>query len=343
MKSESNINIRFAQEDDSHNIATIHVISWQKIYRGHIPASVLDQLSVNEREEKWRHLIKNNVKILVIEKNDEIVGFASLCPSRDADTHPQTCGEISAIYLHPNVWHQGLGKQLCQKVFVELKKMGFNEVILWVLKENNQARRFYESLGFISTEKTKAEKYNENITLNEIRYHKNLADKLTFKPLQKNDLNVLCKWLDKPHVKEWWDDHLTHEEIKAKYGQRIGDKAVVPFIVYLNEKPIGFIQYYHATQVGDGWWPNEKEGTVGLDQFIGEEACINQGLGTQMITLFTQKLFSMPNIQKIIIDVDPNNSRAIKCYENAGFKFVELMETPDGIAYLYSLIKSSGR
>lgn len=170
----SNTNIRLAKEEDAQTIAIIHVKSWQKIYRGHIPDSILDHLSVSEREKKWDDLIKNNVKILVIEKNNEVVGFASLCASRDINTDQTTCGEISAIYLNPNVWHQGLGKQLCQKAFAELKSMGFNEVILWVLKENNQAKSFYESMGFIPTGDSKADKYNENVTLNEIRYRKKL-------------------------------------------------------------------------------------------------------------------------------------------------------------------------
>lgn len=175
-----NIKIRFAREEDSHAIATIHVTSWQKIYRGHIPDTVLDNLSIKERHHMWHTLIRNNVKILVLEKNNKIIGFASLCASRDADTNQKTCGEISAIYLNPDVWHQGLGKQLCQKAFVELKKIGFNEVILWVLEANTQAKRFYESMGFIATGDTKSVKYNNEVILNEIRYRKNLNAELTY-------------------------------------------------------------------------------------------------------------------------------------------------------------------
>lgn len=337
----STINIRFANEQDAEIIATIHVASWQKIYRGHIPDAVLDNISVKERYQMWHALIKNNVKILVIEKNKKIVGFASLCASRDDDTNQKNCGEISAIYLNPDVWHQGLGKQLCQRVFVELKKMGFNEVILWVLKENTQANRFYESIGFIATEDTKSVKYDNEVILNEIRYRKSLTNHFSFKPLQENDLSLLCKWFDKPHVKEWWNDNLSHDEIKTKYGKRIGDKTVHPFIVNLNDKPIGFIQYYYATQVGGGWWPNEVEGTVGIDQFIGEENCINRGLGTQMITAFTRQLFLMSDIKKIITEADPNNKRAIRCYKKAGFNFVKELDTPNGLAYLFELERTS--
>src|SRR5580692_4023025 len=126
------------------------------------------------------------------------------------------------------------------------------------------------------------------------------SEKFMFKPLQESDLNLLCKWLNEPHVKEWWDDHLTDEETKSHYKKRIGDTAVVPFIVFLNDKPIGFIQYYQANKVGDGWWPNEAEGTIGIDQFIGEKDLINRGIGTKIIRVFIEYLFCNTNVKKII-------------------------------------------
>ena len=164
----------------------------------------------------------------------------------------------------------------------------------------------------------------------------------TFTPLEDSHLALLCHWLNNPHVKEWWPDNLTDEEIKKKYRARIGDTVVVPFIIFMNDKPIGFIQYYHANQVGEGWWPDETAGTVGIDQFIGEAELINRGYGRQIIRAFTQKLFANPAIKKIITDVDPKNLRAIRCYEHAGFKLVKEVKTPDGLAYLMELLLSEG-
>ncbi len=158
--------------------------------------------------------------------------------------------------------------------------------------------------------------------------------KFTFKLLQEADLILLCQWFDKPHVKEWWNDRLTPEEIKNKYRKKIGDNIVIPFIVYFGDKPIGFIQYYWAAKIGNGWWPDQIEGTVGIDQFIGEEDFINRGYGTQMIRAFNKTLFENTVIQKIVTDVDPQNHRAIRCYEKAGLSLLGKTETPDGTAYL---------
>ena len=129
---------------------------------------------------------------------------------------------------------------------------------------------------------------------------------ISFKPLQEDDLELLCKWLDKPHVKEWWNDGLSHDEIKEKYRKRIDNNTIVPYIAYLDDKPIGFIQYYHAEKVGNGWWPDQPEGAVGIDQFIGEKDFINRGHGTKMIRAFSKKLFENPTVKKIITDVAPN-------------------------------------
>lgn len=167
-----------------------------------------------------------------------------------------------------------------------------------------------------------------------------MSAKFTFKPLTISDLDLLCRWFEKPHVLEWWSDRFTPEEIKEKYGKRIGDSVVCPYIAYLNNNSIGFIQYYWASKVGDGWWPNEDERTVGLDQFIGEEDYINKGFGTLMIKEFIQFLFQNPLIKKIITEVDPNNLRAKRCYEKAGFHEIGIVDTPDGQSVLMVILKN---
>lgn len=161
-----------------------------------------------------------------------------------------------------------------------------------------------------------------------------LISAFTFKPLSIVDLDMLCNWLEKPHVLEWWNDRLRRDEMKSKYGLRIGDKTVCPFIIYYHDTPIGFIQHYWASKVGDGWWPDEDEHTVGIDQFIGEIDYINKGYGTTMLKNFIEFLFCDPNIHKIITEADPLNIRAKRCYEKAGFIEQGNISTPDGESIL---------
>lgn len=76
-------NIRTATLNDAEAIAQIHICSWQKMYRDFIPEIILQNLSLTERTRQWHDLIEQEVKVLVMEIHNQIIGFASICPFRD--------------------------------------------------------------------------------------------------------------------------------------------------------------------------------------------------------------------------------------------------------------------
>lgn len=166
--------IRVATVEDAEAIAATHIHSWQEIYKDFIPESILKDLSIQERAQQWTYLIKQNVKVLVIEIDSKIVGFASVCAFRD-DSIDGIKGEISAIYLHPDYWRRGLGTKLCHAALSELSGAGYKTVYLWVLSDNHQSRKFYESLGFQVTGATKMEEFYEGgALLEEVLYQRAL-------------------------------------------------------------------------------------------------------------------------------------------------------------------------
>lgn len=143
--------IRLANPADANQIANVHIISWQTIYRGYIPDDILNNLSLQTRTQEWLERLQTGITVWVIELNNTIIGFASICPSRDADDNPKQVIEISAIYLLPKFWRKGLAQQLCQIVFNDVLNKDFKEMTVWVLADNNQACQFYKSQGFLET------------------------------------------------------------------------------------------------------------------------------------------------------------------------------------------------
>lgn len=162
---------RRSKETDAKQIASIHIISWQTIYRGLMSNHILDNLTLEKREIEWQERLKTGMDIWVIEYDEKIIGFSSTCPSRDEDTDPTQVAEISAIYLLPKYWRQSFGQQLCEIVCDSLKKKGYKEIMLWVLESNIQACRFYEKIGFHATGHAKTENLNGEF-LQEVRYKK---------------------------------------------------------------------------------------------------------------------------------------------------------------------------
>ena len=128
----------------------MHVRSWQEAYRGLLPDSYLERLSVDERAERRLTSIAEAAPrsgVLVAEADGLIVGFASFCPSRDDDA-AEDVGEVPAIYLDPEVVGRGIGRRLFEAVTEELRRAGFGRATLWVLEANERARRFYERAGW---------------------------------------------------------------------------------------------------------------------------------------------------------------------------------------------------
>jgi GrpB-like predicted nucleotidyltransferase (UPF0157 family)/ribosomal protein S18 acetylase RimI-like enzyme len=142
-----------ANGDDAPAIADIHVRSWQAAYRGILPDSLLDGLSVSEREQSWSELLANGddrwLTLVAEDSGGGLMGFCSVAtPSRDEGAGEKTA-EIGAIYVDPDRWRGGAGSAMLTAALKELGENGWCDVILWVLPENQAALAFYDRFGFV--------------------------------------------------------------------------------------------------------------------------------------------------------------------------------------------------
>lgn len=166
--------LRWAEVDDAHAIAEVHVASWQAAYRGIVPSDVLDQLSVEQRAIRRREqILKHPRSAAVVMSDQRIVGFCAFGDCRDDDKPGGVTGEIIAIYLEPSHWRRGFGSRLLRWAEDQLRLRRKTEVVLWVLEGNHQSRRFYEAMGYQPDGARKVETIG--LPLPHLRYRKPLA------------------------------------------------------------------------------------------------------------------------------------------------------------------------
>lgn len=140
--------IRKARAGDARGIAEIHVAAWRETYRGIVPDSYLDKLSVDEREARWRRLDapgNRSFAFVAVDSAERIVGFASGGPRSDGPE--DYASELYAIYLLRTAQGHGIGRRLVAAVAREMAARGMLSLLLWVFRDNLPARRFYEALG----------------------------------------------------------------------------------------------------------------------------------------------------------------------------------------------------
>ena len=68
---------------------------------------------------------------------------------------------------------KGIGRLPCQEGEQILQSRGYVEVVLWVFEANQQARGFYEALGFETDGSTRA--LSLGVPLTAVRYRKSLG------------------------------------------------------------------------------------------------------------------------------------------------------------------------
>lgn len=167
--------VRHAELSDAREIAEVQVASWKSAYRGLIADSLLDNLKVEVREQRWETILNDSSsRVFVFESAGHIAGFIAIRTNGDEDINAKTVGEIGAVYLAPNEWRKGYGTQLVNTAIATLKGQGFAQVTLWVLRNNQRAIEFYEALGFQPDGATKIDTRENNVQLHEVRYRRSL-------------------------------------------------------------------------------------------------------------------------------------------------------------------------
>lgn len=161
-----------------------------------------------------------------------------------------------------------------------------------------------------------------------------LLGEFGFRTVTKEDFALLHRWLNEPHVAEWWDGPVTLAEVFEKYQRKLRESWQQCYIVVCDDQPRGYMGVYRAAEVGNGWWPNAEANTVGIDAFVGDAECVSRGLGARFVGAFTDWLLARPGIEKVITDPSPANFRAVRCFEKAGFRRGGAVTTPDGPALL---------
>jgi aminoglycoside 6'-N-acetyltransferase len=153
---------------------------------------------------------------------------------------------------------------------------------------------------------------------------------ISFRALDRGDLPLMHRWLNTPHVAEWWgDEALPFDAIIAKYTPRIeGKEDVRCFVIVLGDMKIGYIQEYPAS-----------DNSAGIDLFIGEIAFLHRGLGASIIRQFLNDIvFADQAVESCVIDPSVLNRGAIRAYEKAGFRFFKT-ETNPGEAEAHHMMR----
>jgi len=163
--------IRSGSAADAASIAAVQRAAWFAAYEGIISREIIDRVTAPDEGARVRQTFRTRpdlrMMVAVAGTGDTrrpgdlpgIVGYASFGPETDVLTgqwpHPLTeagrdgrIAELYALYVRPAWWSTGTGRALTDRVLAKTRSARYQSVVLWVLRDNTRARRFYERAGF---------------------------------------------------------------------------------------------------------------------------------------------------------------------------------------------------
>lgn len=151
-------------------------------------------------------------------------------------------------------------------------------------------------------------------------------NQISFRPMKKDDLALMLKWLTDERILEFYDGRdkkNTWETICAHYTEQWADELYRVIIEY-DAMPIGYAQIYRIQgELFDEYhYRKTDEKIYAMDQFIGEPEYWNKGIGTEYCRIICQYLQAEMGADGVILDPRKNNPRAIRAYQKAGFRII---------------------
>jgi aminoglycoside 6'-N-acetyltransferase len=156
------------------------------------------------------------------------------------------------------------------------------------------------------------------------------------RPATIDDLDLLRQWDEEPHVVEsdpnddWgWEVELARD---PDWREQL--------IAEIDGRSIGFIQIIDPALEDSHYWGEIEPNLRAIDIWIGAEADLGRGYGTQMMKLAISRCFADPLVTAILIDPLASNTRAHRFYERLGFRFVEPRRFGEDDCFVYRLNRS---
>jgi RimJ/RimL family protein N-acetyltransferase len=174
------------------------------------------------------------------------------------------------------------------------------------------------------------------------------AGVITFRPLAEADLPLIHAWLNNPEVARFYGldlENLTRptlDQVVEHYMPRIrGERPTFCYVIMSGQRPAGFIQTYRVGDYPDYARAIEYDDDAwAIDLFIGEDDCRGGGFGSRALVRFLEsEVFSRPGVEAAVISPNPDNKRAIRAYEKAGFRHLKTVWVPAEQAHEYVMVR----
>src|SRR5688572_20806482 len=147
--------VRLASPADVEALGGVTGRAYAAAYQGIVPPAVLDEWLADAPAmwARWRDALGERPpdhpsRAWVAERDGRILGYSTTSPAKSEYLPPpEGAGELTNLYLDPDVIGTGIGRLLYEHAVSDLFERGFDPLVVWAFRDNPKARRFYPRMG----------------------------------------------------------------------------------------------------------------------------------------------------------------------------------------------------
>lgn len=141
--------VRDATAADSSSVAAVQSSCWRHDYPW--PDAVFAAIAASDPEMLWARAViappGPGYRLVVATRGQEVVGYAALAPSQDADAEPGDA-EIVAWEVHPEHRGRGHGSRLLAALADHARSLSAGSLTIWIGYDDESRRFVLQEAGF---------------------------------------------------------------------------------------------------------------------------------------------------------------------------------------------------
>lgn len=160
-----------------------------------------------------------------------------------------------------------------------------------------------------------------DLSADPLRFQVDEDHRFALRPMTEGDFPAMSRWIAKPHVARWWDEHRSVDQVAAHYGPGVrGEDRVRYWIWEVNGRSVGFCQDYRISDHPEFALLCGRPDAIGFDYVIGEAAYVDRGLGTSLLWVFLRDIVvpAYDGTRELFAAPDHRNTRSLRVLAKLG-------------------------
>lgn len=151
------------------------------------------------------------------------------------------------------------------------------------------------------------------------------------------DLELLHEWVSRPSSRFWGLSALSPDEVRDLYLYVDGLTSHHAFLIRRDGLPVVLLQTYEPENdpLGEAYTP--LPGDAGIHFLLGDRGTVVPRFMSRLVDAVAEFLFSSPEVDRVVIEPDVGNERAVARAQKSGFELgprVVLAEKTGQLAFL---------